>query len=98
MRAVGFTVEAEEEAREAFAWYRARDRAAANRFEACFVEAVARIAEAPSLGPEIEPGIRRQLLPPFPYALLYEVEPARVTILTVMHTRRRPGFWRGRAR
>ena len=66
MRAVGFTVEAEEEAREAFVWYRARDRSTADRFEACFVEAVARIAEAPSLGPEIEPGIRRQLLPRSP--------------------------------
>ncbi|AUX23813.1 uncharacterized protein SOCEGT47_043430 [Sorangium cellulosum] len=57
-----------------------------------------RIAETPEQGPEIEPGIRRMLLQRFPYGLLYAVEPERILVLTVMHLRRRPGYWRGRGR
>jgi plasmid stabilization system protein ParE len=57
-----------------------------------------RIAEAPEQGPEIEPGIRRMLLQRFPYGLLYAVEPERILVLTVMHLRRCPGYWRGRGR
>jgi len=95
---VDFASEAEQEAHEAFRWYWERDPKAGDRFEALFVEAIVRIAEAPNQGAEIEPGIRRWLLPSFPYAILYQVEPTSVLILSVMHTRRRPGYWRGRGR
>lgn len=97
-RTVDFTPEAEHEAREAFRWYLERDPSAGDRFEQLFIQAIVRIAEAPDQGAEIEPGIRRWLLPPFPYAILYEASPESVLVLTVMHTRRRPGYWRGRGR
>ncbi len=98
MLLVDFSVEAEREAHEAFLWYRERDPRTGDRFEEVFVQAISGISEAPSQHPEIEPGIRRRLLPPFPYAVLYQVAPTSVTVLAVMHTRRRPGYWRGRKR
>jgi plasmid stabilization system protein ParE len=95
---VDFTPEAEQEAHEAFRWYWQRDPEAGDRFERIFVQAIVGIAEAPRQDREIEPGVRRRLLPPFPYAVLYQVEPTSVLVLTVMHTRRRPGYWRRRRR
>lgn len=97
-RRVDFTPEAEDEAREAARWYEERDRRAAVRFEEAFVRAISGIAEGPELGSEIDPGTRRWLLPSFPYAILYEIDAEGVLVLTVMHTRRRPGHWRGRGR
>ncbi len=72
-----FTREAEQEAHEAFRWYWERDPAVGDRFEELFVQAIVGISEAPVLDHEIEPGVRRRLLPPFPYAIVYEVEPRR---------------------
>jgi plasmid stabilization system protein ParE len=97
-RRVDFTLEAEQEAHEAFRWYWEREPATGERFEELFVQAIVDIAEAPLQDPAIEPGVRRRLLLPFPYAILYQVEPASVLVLTVMHTRRQPGYWRRRRR
>ncbi len=95
---VEFTPEAERDAHEAFRWYWERDPVTGERFEQLFVEAIVGIAEAPRRDREIEPGVRRRLMPPFPYAILYQIEPTSVLILVVMHTRRRPGYWRRRMR
>ena len=45
-----------------------------------------------------EPQIRRYLLTRFPYSIYYrwEAEKDRVSIYAVMHTSRRPGYWRER--
>jgi plasmid stabilization system protein ParE len=95
---VDLTTEAEEEARDAFQWYLRRSTTAGDRFEQLLSAALEGLAQSPEQAQEIEPGIRRWLLPPFPYALLYEIEGSSVLVLSVMHTRRRPGHWRGRGR
>lgn len=95
-RRVDFTSEAEQEAADAGSFYRERDERAGERFEQAFVRAIVHVAESPESGFEVEPGIRRWLLESFPYAILYEVAPDSVLVLAVMHTRRRPGYWRGR--
>jgi toxin ParE1/3/4 len=45
-----------------------------------------------------EPQIRRYLLKQFPYSIYYRWEPEydRVSIYAVMHSSRRPGYWRKR--
>ncbi len=86
---------AEAEARSAFLWYLARNPRAAGRFQAAVEECIDAIAEAPERYPEIEPGIRRRLvLHRFPYAVLYRIVADEVQVVAVMHTRRRPGYWR----
>lgn len=95
---VDLTDKAEGEARDAFQWYLRRSPTAGDRFEKLLSAALEGIAEAPALAQEVEPGIRRWLLPPFPYAILYEIEASSVLVLSVMHTRRRPGDLRGRGR
>jgi plasmid stabilization system protein ParE len=88
--------EAEAEARAAFAWYFDRQPTVADRFEIAHTEAFETLAEGPERGPEVEQGVRRLLLPRFPYGLLYAVESGHVVVLAVMHLRRRPGYWRKR--
>jgi hypothetical protein len=38
-------------------------------------------------------GVRRFLLPRFPFAIGYVVEGETITVLAVTHLRRRPGYW-----
>ncbi len=38
-------------------------------------------------------GVRRFLLARFPFAVGYILEGAEVVVLSVAHTRRRPGYW-----
>lgn len=42
-------------------------------------------------------GVRRFLLPKFPFALAYVLDGDDILILAVAHVRRRPGYWRDRA-
>ena len=55
-----------------------------------------RILENPHAAEEIDPGIRRLVLPKFPFNLIYEVHTDAVLILAVAHQRRRPHYWRER--
>jgi plasmid stabilization system protein ParE len=58
---------------------------------------IAFILENPEGAPVISAeGVRRKVLARFPYSLLYCVEPERIRIVTVMHHKRRPGYWAGR--
>jgi len=36
---------------------------------------------------------RRHLLPKFPYAIIYSIEPDHIHILAVAHTKREPEYW-----
>jgi len=47
-----------------------------------------------------EPQIRRCLLSRFPYSIYYrwEADHDRISIYAIMHTSRRPGYWRERLR
>lgn len=89
-------IHAEQEARDAFLWYADRSPRAAARFEEELDHALARIAEAPRVFPETEPGVRRAMFASFPYSILYAIEQAGVIVLAIAHTRRRPGYWRSR--
>ena len=42
--------------------------------------------------------LRWLLLPRFPYALIVDVRPERRLVVAVAHLRRRPGYWRARAK
>jgi plasmid stabilization system protein ParE len=52
-----------------------------------------RLEQAPLLYAEIIPGIRRALLPRFPFGLFYVVRGNLVYILAVLHDARNPNRW-----
>jgi toxin ParE1/3/4 len=93
---IELTEAADLELTEATAWYLERSREISRAFLQEFVRVKQLVEEAPRRWREIEPGVRRIPFRRFPYALIYVEEPNRVLVLTVMHQRRNPGYWRSR--
>src|SRR5215470_8008654 len=100
MASYGFHSEAAEEYLAATQYYLEQ---ASPLIAAAFVaeveEAIQNLLVAPTRSPVIEvPQIRRYLLTRFPYSIYYRWEPDndRLSINALMHTSRRPGYWRER--
>lgn len=94
--------EAEAELAEAARWYESHRAGLGMAFLDAVDNAVARIAEMPSMGSPL-PGsadetLRRRAVLRFPYHVIYLELPDRLQVLAVAHDRRRPGYWVGRHR
>jgi plasmid stabilization system protein ParE len=89
--------EAEADLAEARDWYAGRREGLVDEFELCVEEVFERIGRMPDLHAELYRGVRRSLVRRFPYAVYYRAEQDRVVVIAVMHTRRNPDRWRGRA-
>lgn len=62
------------------------------------LEAIAEARELPDAVPRVpgltvSQGVRRRVVPKFPYALVYFVEAKVLNVVAVAHTSRRPGYW-----
>jgi len=95
---VAFLPPAEEEMVAAARFYEARSHGLGAEFLDEVERSVEAISSHPRTAPVLKEGIRRRLLKRFPFGILYVVEPGTVVVLAVMHLRRRPGYWEGRAR
>jgi toxin ParE1/3/4 len=67
------------------------------RFIKAVERAIEQIIESPERWPVLDGDIRRYLTRVFPYAVLYSIERDYVLIIAVMHSHRKPGYWRNRA-
>jgi toxin ParE1/3/4 len=98
MRSVSFHPQAQQELFEAAEFYENRSVGLGRRFlDEVELGSVA-IAEAPERCPVLSGTIRRYLVMPFPYGLLYTADSEHVVIVAVMHLHRKPGYWRDRIR
>jgi plasmid stabilization system protein ParE len=91
-----FHPEAREEFRGAIRWYRPQSLLASSEFRVVVSAATRVIAEAPQRWPKYLYGTRRFVLPRFPFSIVYLHDPDLVTILAVAHSKRKPGYWKGR--
>jgi plasmid stabilization system protein ParE len=55
---------------------------------------IKRILANPGIGQLLDGHVRRRNLHRFPYSLLYTQEGSEITVLAVMHQKRRPDYWR----
>lgn len=78
---------------EAHDWYEAQSLGLGEEFLAAVDLQLKRLEQAPLLYPEIIPGVRRALLPRFPYGVFYTVRKDLVHILAVIHHARNPRRW-----
>lgn len=85
---------ARRQVRRAIAWYHEQNPCAAVEFDAAFEQALVVLAEAPLRWAELEPGVRRYLMPRHPYTLIYTTQSAQVAVLAVVHHARHPDIWR----
>lgn len=97
MAEVGIHPAAEAEYEQALGWYLDRSPQAAARFEAAFAEAIEAIRSHPLMFPRCDEVHRYLLLERFPYSLIYRVDGDAAQLLAVAHSRRRAGYWSGRA-
>ena len=88
-----FASRAVREIGEAFDWYEEQSKGLGNEFELAFELQLKRLEQTPFLYTEIIPGVRRTLLPRFPYAVFYTVKDDLVHVLGVIHTARSPKRW-----
>jgi len=91
-----FLAPAEEEMREAAAYYERQTPGLGHEFLAEVQRTVNRIVENPRVGHVVRRNIRRRLMPRFPFGILYRIDPHEIVIIAVMHLRRRPGYWADR--
>lgn len=90
--------EARAELLEATAFYEEARTGLGSRFVDAVEAGFRRILEQPHCGRRIRGRFRRYLLQQFPYGLIYTVEPGSIYVAAMMHLKRKPGYWYGRAR
>ncbi|VTR95598.1 Uncharacterized protein OS=Candidatus Sulfuricurvum sp. RIFRC-1 GN=B649_02915 PE=4 SV=1: Plasmid_stabil [Gemmata massiliana] len=97
MAEIEFHPRAIEEARHARRRYALVSQRLTARFMNELDAGVAAIGASPTQFSPHQHGTRYYRLPNFPYLLVYfESAPNTVLLLAVMHTNRRPGYWRRR--
>lgn len=79
------------------AFYESRLDGLGLRFLAAVAETTERIASSPEGGSSMESGLRRRLVPGFPFSVIYRVADDAALVLAIAHQHRRPGYWNRRA-
>lgn len=91
-----FHPEAADEFEAAEDWYFSGNADASTKFVDEVEAAVAAITETPQRWSRYLYGTRRFVLQRFPFSVVYLDEPDVVIILAVAHSKRKPGYWKGR--
>ena len=90
--------EASREIDEAFQWYEAQQSGLGLNFVTEAESSVLRLLSFPKLNPEISKGIRRAIMPVFPYGVIYSINGDLIEIYAVAHLHRKPFYWKKRTR
>lgn len=91
-----FLPPAEEEMIEASEFYEARSEGLGFEFLDDVQRVIDLVREHPKIGQSVGGGFRRAVLRRFPFSIIYSEERNEIVIIAVAHTKRRPGYWRGR--
>ena len=78
-------------------WYEQQQSGLGSRFLDVLDHLFKRIRDTPLQFPAITARVRRALLPTFPYAVYFLETEQAVVIVAVLHLRRDPRIWQGRA-
>jgi toxin ParE1/3/4 len=96
MMQLDYESEALQEVFDAAEWYSLRADGLRNRFLKQWKGAETRLIANPERYPCFEEDLRKCRFENFPYLMIYRIEEDRVRIYAVMHTSRRPGYWKDR--
>lgn len=81
---------------ESFVWYHERGNHIAEAFEREVEHALGALQETPDRWPVYAGTWRRILLRRFPFGIVYGVMDDQIVVIAIMHTRRKPGYWKNR--
>jgi plasmid stabilization system protein ParE len=87
---------ADDEVRDAYAWYQNERQGLGDDFLAELRAAYLRIIEGPRRYQATSTGVRRVQLRRFPYIVYFVIEGEVVIVFAVLHARRDPAIWQRR--
>ncbi len=93
MISVIFDPDAKAEFLAAVHYYESCQSGLGRRFKLIVQSAIKNIAKTPFQYRLIHAPFRRYLLPKFPYAIMFSIEPDHIRIIAVAHTKRKPEYW-----
>jgi plasmid stabilization system protein ParE len=96
VKAIEFDLDAKGEMMEASQFYEARGIGLGVSFLSEVQRAIQLVSSFPESGSPLTANVRRTLVKRFPYAIIYSNQPEKIFIVAVMHTSRKPGYWRKR--
>jgi hypothetical protein len=88
--------EASKEVTEAVHWYEEQQSGLGKTFALDTESAIYRLSEFPNLNAEIGKGIRRAMVPVFPYGIIYKTYRETIVVYAVAHLHRKPFYWKKR--
>ena len=88
--------EAELDLAEAFEYYESCRENLGSDFVLCIEETLSRLSKNPKLNSKIHEEIRRALVKRFPYGVFYIVQDLNVSVIGVLHARKKPTKWQNR--
>ncbi|HDP99057.1 MAG TPA: type II toxin-antitoxin system RelE/ParE family toxin [bacterium] len=91
-----FHPEAEEEFNNAIDYYEEVQNKLGFDFAFEVYKTIERIIALPKAWPILEDDIRRCLINRFPFGIIYSIEPEGIFILSIMHLKREPDYWKSR--
>ena len=96
MRRLKFHPAARVELHEAFDYYESKSAGKGSKLLDEVDAVTDRIVRYPLAAPEAGGGSRVIPVKDFEYQIIYKLKGDLITIVAVMHKRRRPGYWKGR--
>jgi len=93
-----FHPEAEEEFQNAIDYYEEVQQGLGFDYAIEIFKTIERIISFPKAWPILEDDIRRCLTHRFPYGIIYSIEPEVIFILSIMHLKREPDYWKSRTK
>jgi plasmid stabilization system protein ParE len=87
---------AREEFRNAIRWYRSQNPLVSAEFRLTVSGVIRLVVQASQRWPKYLYGTRRFVMRRFPFSIIYIDDPELVTVVAVAHSKRKPGYWRGR--
>lgn len=87
---------ARQEAVEAAQWYEEQDAGLGDRFLKELQTAQNRVSLNPNMYRLFRGDMRKCRFEVFPYLLIYKISGDTAKVVAIMHTCRRPGYWKGR--
>ena len=93
---IEFDRRAENDVTAAVTWYDQHGSNVGDGFIERLEEVIERFSVHPRLYPQIEGEIRRALMPQYPYAIYYREDKKAIRVIAVLHTSRRPDYWKDR--
>lgn len=84
---------AERDIQKAFEWYESEQPGLGGEFLASLRECLETIRNSPEVCAVVCGQVRRGVVSRFPYVVFYVAQPARVSVLAVLHQSRNPATW-----